>query len=245
MITRNAKNVLIADDSEFFRVKLSDILTEAGHRARLFNDGRGVIAKLQEGDDGCDLIMLDLQMPETDGFAVLKWMKENDLTGKFPVLAITGAYEPDNVHERLREFGEVELMTKAYSPEQVMHRVNRLLFPDKVHRGETRLPIPLPVDCTTDDAFFTGHLLNLSVSGLFLHTTVKLQAGTIIRLKFSLPDSDIVMDVSGSVKWYNCLPGHENLFGGAGICFLNLSAEDQDILREFVRREMINLGLDE
>ncbi len=245
MITKNSKNIFIADDSEFFRVKLSDIITEAGHRARLFNDGRGVISKLQKSSDGCDLIMLDLQMPEADGFAVLEWMKENNMTGKPPVLAITGTHKLSHVVDQLRELGAVGLMAKEYSPEQVMHRVNRLLFPDKVDRGEERLPIPIPVDCTTDNAFFLGHLLNLSVSGLFLHTTVELQADTIVRLKFSLPDSNKVMDISGIVKWYNCLSSHENLFGGAGVCFLNLSPEDQDILREFVQREIVNLGLDE
>ncbi len=245
MITKHSRNIFIADDSEFFRVKLSDILMEAGHRARLFNDGRGVIAKLKESSDGCDLIMLDLQMPESDGFTVLEWIKENDLTGKLPVLAMTGAYEPSHVLEQLKELGAVGLMTKMNSPEQVMHRVNRLLFPDKADRGEARLPIPIPVDCTTDNAFFTGHLLNLSASGLFLHTSVKLQAGTIVILKFSLPNSDKVMDVNGLVKWYHCLPSHENIFGGAGVCFLNLSPENQESLREFVQREIVTLGLNE
>ena len=245
MITKHSKNIFIADDSEFFRVKLSDIITEAGHRARLFNDGRGVIATLQESSDACDLIMLDLQMPESDGFTVLEWIKKNNLTDKLPVLAMTGAYEPTHVLDQLKELGAVGLMTKMYSPEQVLHRVNQLLFPDKVDRGEARLPIPIPVDCTTDNAFFTGHLLNLSASGLFLHTTVKLQADTAIILKFSLPDSDKIMDVNGLVKWYYCLPSHENLFGGAGVCFLNLTPEDQEILREFVQREIVKLGLNE
>ena len=123
MITKNSKYILVADDSEFFRVKLSDILTEAGHKTKFVNDGRGIIEELKKDSDGFDLIMLDLQMPEIDGFAVLAWIKDNNLTGKFPVLAVTGVYEPSQVLDRLKDLGAAGLMTKAFSPEQVMHRV--------------------------------------------------------------------------------------------------------------------------
>ena len=42
MITKNSKNILIADDSVFFRTKLSDILVEAGHKVRFAKDGRAL-----------------------------------------------------------------------------------------------------------------------------------------------------------------------------------------------------------
>jgi CheY-like chemotaxis protein len=47
MITENSKNILLADDSVFFRTKLSDILIEAGHKISFASDGREVINKVQ------------------------------------------------------------------------------------------------------------------------------------------------------------------------------------------------------
>ncbi len=41
MITKDSKNILLADDSLFFRTKLSDILVEAGHKVRFSKDEQG------------------------------------------------------------------------------------------------------------------------------------------------------------------------------------------------------------
>ena len=245
MITKDSKYILVADDSEFFRVKLSDILAEAGHKTKFVNDGKGVIEELEKDSDGFDLIMLDLQMPEVDGFSVLAWINDNNLAGKCPVLAVTGVYEPSQVLDRLKDLGAAGLMTKAFSPEQVMHRVNRLLFPEKVVRGEPRVPISIPVDFTSEGASYTGYLLNLSASGLFLHAKQELPVDAIIHLKFSLPGYDSIITVSGVVMWCTYLSGEENLFGGAGIQFRDLSPSNQEVLRQFVKRELHKLGLQE
>ena len=84
MIVRTSKNILLADDSVFFRTKLSAILTEAGHRVRFASDGREVIKEIQIDSKGIDLLVLDLQMPEVDGFGVLEWINNNGFKGKFP-----------------------------------------------------------------------------------------------------------------------------------------------------------------
>jgi len=245
MITKESKNILIADDSEFFRVKLTDILSEAGHKTTFVDDGRGVIEGLKEGSEECDLLMLDLQMPGVDGFAVMEWINESGLAGKFPVLAVTGVYETANILDRLKELGTAGFMTKAFSPEQVVHRVNRLLFPEKVEREVPRLPISIPVDFTLGDASYTGYLLNLSAGGIFLHAKQELKPDTALNLKFSLPGYDSIIVVNGTVKWCTYVTGEENLFGGVGIAFLNLSSENKEVLRQFVHREMTKLKLQE
>jgi len=245
MITEKSKSILIADDSEFFRVKLGDILTEAGHRTSFVNNGKGVIERLSKGGQQCDLLMLDLQMPDMDGFAVLSWLKENNFADKFPVLAVTGAFEPTHVLQRLKDLGAAGLMTKAFSPEQVMHRVNRLLFPENLVRAAPRVPTSIPIDFTDGDTSHTGYLLNLSAGGIFLHSKHQLQTETIVSLKFSLPGSDKTMSFSGAVQWCTYLSGEENLFGGAGISFLDLSPEDEEIIRLFVQTELAKLGLKE
>src|SRR4030067_39018 len=116
MITKNSKNILIADDSVFFRTKLSDILVEAGHKVRFAKDGREVRREMKIDASGIYPLMLDVQMPDIDGFGVLQWIAEAGLRGAFPVLVITGVYEPGEIMDRLRSLGASALRTKGLTP---------------------------------------------------------------------------------------------------------------------------------
>jgi uncharacterized protein (TIGR02266 family) len=246
MITKNSKNILLADDSSFFRLKLSTILSEAGHRVTFASDGREVIKKIQANPDGIDLLILDLLMPHIDGFAVLEWMKENGHLGRFPVLAVTGVYEPGEVVGRLTALGADGFMTKAFPPEEIVYRINRLLFTEKTDErsADKRIPISVPVDYTVNDTSYTGFILNISTTGIFLHTMIGILPETVVRLKFSLPGSDRVFDVEGIVKWSTSLSTSKGLFIGAGIKFASLTEEESETVKRFVVEEIKRRSLD-
>ncbi len=246
MITKDSKSVLVADDSVFFRTKLSDILVEAGHRVRFAKDGRDVINEINIDSNGIDLLILDLQMPDMDGFGVLKWLGENGFNGKFPVLVITGAYEPVDVIQKLRGLGASGLMTKGYTPEQIVFRVNRLIFPEKAAKGtmpRERVPVSIPVDFIIGDTARTGFLLNLSETGTFLHTKEDILTGAMLKLKFSLPGAARLTEVKGIVKWSTSEVASKTLFGGYGIMFTTVSDEDSRLLKEFIEAESKRLGM--
>jgi uncharacterized protein (TIGR02266 family) len=245
MITKNPKNVLLADDSEFFRTKLSDILIEAGHSVTFASTGREVIDKVQGDPDGIDLLILDLQKPHVDGFGVLEWMKNNGYNDRFTVLAVTGVYEPGEVIDRLKSLGASSLVTKGFTPEQVIHCINQLLFPEKAdERSAPRAPISIPVDFTLGDATNTAFLLNISTAGLFLHTTMNIIPGSSLMLKFSLPGSDRVFDLRGVVRWSTSPGAAKNFLGGAGVMFTSISDEEKEVLKLFVEGEIKKLVLD-
>jgi CheY-like chemotaxis protein len=245
MITKDSKRILFADDSEFYRARFNEILTHAGHKTQTVNNGKEVIEALKTNSEGIDLLILALQMPEVDGYEVLTWIRDNNLAGRFPVLAITSAHEPTHILMRLKAFGKVSLILKNLSPEQVIHKVNRLLFPDKFARGEPRVPISIPVDCSVEGVTWRGNLLNLSASGLFLHTAEELQKDTVVNLKFHIPVYDNTIDINGLVVWSTDLSEEDSFFGGAGIQFLDIFSKEQDILSKFVTKELCKLGLNE
>jgi uncharacterized protein (TIGR02266 family) len=209
MITKNSKNILLADDS-------------------------------------IDLLILDLLMPHIDGFAVLEWMKENGHLGRFPVLAVTGVYEPGEVVGRLTALGADGFMTKAFPPEEIVYRINRLLFSEKTDErsADKRIPISVPVDYTVNDTSYTGFILNISTTGIFLHTMIGILPETVVRLKFSLPGSDRVFDVEGIVKWSTSLSTSKGLFIGAGIKFASLTEEESETVKRFVVEEIKRRSLD-
>ena len=129
MITKNSKRILVADDSLFFRTMLSEILVEAGHQVKIAKNGKEAIEEVRIGANGIDLLILDLQMPEVDGFGVLDWLRSSGHGGKFPILAITGAYEATTqLLEKLKSLGASGYMSKDMSSEQIISRVDRFLF---------------------------------------------------------------------------------------------------------------------
>ncbi len=248
MITKDSRNIIVADDSLFFRTKLSDVLVEAGHKVRFARDGREVINEIEIDSKGIDLLILDLQMPEVDGFGVLKWMNENGCKGKFPVLAIAGVYEPGNVIGKLKELGAAGLMTKGYTPEQIIFRINTALFPDKAFKGTNpreRVPVSVPVDFTLGEIKRTGFLLNISETGTFLHAKISILTGAIIELKFSLPGVDRLYDLRGVVRWSTNEVSSKTFFGGYGIMFISISDEEREALRKFVESEIKRNWLNE
>lgn len=247
MISKDSKNILIADDSIFFRTKLSDILVEAGHKVRFAVDGREVINELKINSNGLDLLVLDLQMPEVDGFGVLEWINGNGLKDKMPVLVITSMYETTEVLDRLKTLGATGFVTKGFPPEQLVFRVNRLLYPNKINAGvnpRDRVTVSAPVDFTIGNITRTGYLLNISDMGVFLHTKSELLPGTMINLKFSLPRTDRLFEVRGVVKRTTHSPSSKNMFGGCGIEFTSISPEDQEALKDFISAEIKRLGID-
>ncbi|MDH4226999.1 MAG: response regulator [Deltaproteobacteria bacterium] len=238
MITKTPKNILLADDSIFFRTKLSTILLEAGHKVRVSANGKEVIKEIQADPTGLDLLILDLHMPELDGFGVLDWIEANNFVGKFNILVITAAYELTSIVDRLKRAGVLGVMTKAYTAEQVVYRVNRLLFNEKTHGQKSdRAPVSIPVDFSISDKKYSGLLLNISPTGLFLHTIMDLAPKTGLTLVFSLYGYDRVFNLKAEVVWSTPSSGPGKLFTGVGVKFSSITNEEKAVISEFVARE--------
>lgn len=242
----DTKTILVADDSVFFRTKLSDILVDAGHMVHFARDVKDVMNSLTSGADSIDLVILDLQVPDIDGLGVLQWMNDSGLSRKPPVLVTTGAYETGDLTLRLRSLGAAGLLSKGFTPEQVIFRVNKALFPEntaKINKWK-RVPVSIPVDFTDGSRTRTGFFLNLSETGAFLYTKAELRRGPRLALKFVLPGLGKVFEIIGNVKWATGEVHGKTLFGGYGIVFNAISHTDRQILREFISNEAVKIEMD-
>ncbi len=240
------KRVFIADDSLFFRMRLSEILTDGGHEVTSAKDGRELIANIVNDSEGIDILILDLHMPDMDGFEVLEWIKSNGYTGKFPILIITSVYDPMEVIGRLKGLGVSRLISKAYTPEHIIFMVNNVLYSDFAAKGQkrVRVPVSIPVDFKVGERSLTGFILNISDNGLFLHTKEELLEGTLVRLVFALPHSETVMKMNALVRWTTSNDEEATLFSGSGVMFSDISQEDQDSILEFIKVEAAKFGLE-
>ena len=117
--------ILVAEDDKFLRNILSSKLKLEGFEVEEAIDGREALKKMSEFAP--KLVLLDLMMPDTDGFEVLKRMHEKEEFSKIPVLVLTNLGQDEDVR-RAKALGARECLVKAYfTPTEIVARVQKTL----------------------------------------------------------------------------------------------------------------------
>ena len=121
-----AKNrILVADDEEALRTVLSSELEGEGYSVMSAADGQEAITQLQKNE--FDLILLDIKMPNVDGFEVLKYAK--DKSPKTKVVMLTGFADLKNAIES-KKLGAEDFISKPYDLVDLLTTVERVLSAD-------------------------------------------------------------------------------------------------------------------
>lgn len=118
------KTILIVDDTPENISILSTVLKML-YKTKIATTGQ-LALEIATSDTPPDLILLDIVMPEMDGFEVCKRLKENPKTRDIPVIFLTGRTDPQDEKQGL-ELGAVDYITKPISPPIVMMRVRTQL----------------------------------------------------------------------------------------------------------------------
>ena len=126
-MSEDRKKVLLVDDTAFFRTMLGSELKDAGFDVTFAANGIEALEKIKEMRGVIDILVLDLYMPEMDGFGVMAKIKGSVVEGKFPILVITGEYEASDVLKRVRDLGAKGFLSKSSAAEQVVERVKALV----------------------------------------------------------------------------------------------------------------------
>jgi CheY-like chemotaxis protein len=239
MIIKEPKNILIAGDSLLFRTKLSHIIAEVGHKVWIAGSGSEVLSEIKDISEELDLMVIDMQNVDINVYEVLESLNHEQSIKPSFILGITGAHDISHNLEHLKELGMNGVITKGFSPEQIIYRINRLLFSSKeCDREEPRVPISIPLDFNVGDQSHTSFLLNISATGLFLYSKEELHPGTLLQARFVLPGSERVIDLKGIVRWSTKPGAGEEYFNGAGVFFTSITDEDTKRIRAFVQEEL-------
>jgi two-component system sensor histidine kinase/response regulator len=114
------QTILIVDDTPANLTVLSTMLTQHGYRVRPAINGQLAIASVSREQP--DLILLDIKMPEMDGYEVCARLKADEHTRDIPILFISAL---DDIEDKVKAFqvGGVDYITKPFHVEEVLARV--------------------------------------------------------------------------------------------------------------------------
>jgi len=115
------RTILIVDDTELNRDLLKMILADRYEFVEA-QSGKEAIEILDERADDIDLMLLDIVMPELDGFGVLEKMNERDMTSRIPVIVISGEKSASLI-ERAYDLGAVDYFGRSFDAAVVRKRV--------------------------------------------------------------------------------------------------------------------------
>lgn len=235
--------ILIIDDSLLARRVLEDILKDTYEVITADSGREGIAMAAQEGPD---LILLDIEMPDMDGFKVLEILKSSHETDYIPVIFLTGFIGAE-YEERGFLCGAVDYIVKPYNSNVVKVRVMTHINLSKYRR---RLEKQLNRDMLTN--VYNRRGLDMYVEEAAQEAVKKQLTFTFIIVDIDffkkvndtyghLEGDRVLQRVAGILK--NCVEkakGYVARYGGEefGIVLLDWSKEEVGVLMEYISEEV-------
>jgi CheY-like chemotaxis protein/HPt (histidine-containing phosphotransfer) domain-containing protein len=137
-------HILVAEDNELSAQVLEQALVRQGHRVRLASNGREVLALAEQGS--FDLLLLDVHMPELDGFQVVQAVRERERTagGHLPIIALTARSRKED-RERCLAAGMDDFQTKPIRPADLLAAIDRVFRTHSSRQSHRRDLLDAPV----------------------------------------------------------------------------------------------------
>lgn len=120
--------ILIAEDNAEIRMLVSSILVEEGHKVAVAQDGQQALEMVT--DEPPDVLVLDIMMPQVDGYTVLKELKASGVREQMKILILTAkTSEADWV--RGYKLGADSYLTKPFDTDELINAIHELLSATK------------------------------------------------------------------------------------------------------------------
>jgi len=156
-------DILIVDDTPANLRLLSQMLSDQGYQVRPVPDGRLAIAAAQAKPP--DLILLDIRMPDLNGYQVCEQLKAEEKTKDVPIIFISAL---DAVQDKLKAFtvGGVDYITKPFHIEEVLARVETHLalrkLQEDLESANRKMAQELALAGEVQEGFFLQELPDIS-----------------------------------------------------------------------------------
>ncbi|HEX3877910.1 MAG TPA: response regulator transcription factor [Bryobacteraceae bacterium] len=154
------KRIAVVEDEAELAALIDYNLRRHGYEPHLFNGSKGVLKALEQLKP--DLVLLDVMLPDVDGFEVCRSIRQSSTLGRVPVLFLTARSEEVDRVLGL-EIGGDDYMTKPFSPRELIARVKAHLRREEMDAepGTTRIG-PFELDRGARRVFLNSKELTLT-----------------------------------------------------------------------------------
>ena len=119
------KSILLVEDDPFLIDIYSTKLKESGFSVEVASDGESALRKVKEKEP--DLVILDIVLPQLDGWEILRQIKSDPKLKNIKIIILSNLGQKEEV-ERGVELGAVKYLIKAhYTPSEVVAEIKQLL----------------------------------------------------------------------------------------------------------------------
>ncbi len=116
--------ILYVEDEEMYQTLVSDILTEQGFAVEVAGTGEEALRKLEEFKP--HLVILDINLPDTDGYALCQRLRQEELWAKLPILMLTVRRQPDEWRQGFSA-GASDYVSKPLNGPDLVERIRSCL----------------------------------------------------------------------------------------------------------------------
>lgn len=120
-MAQNRLDILVVDDDLLARMAAVQCVKRQGHTPRMAVSGAQALEMLRS--EKFDLVLLDLLMPEMDGFDVLTKIMQDPQLSDIPVIIVSGADDADSI-EKCMESGAAGRLSKPLDPTQLATQID-------------------------------------------------------------------------------------------------------------------------
>ena len=233
------RKILLADDSKGFLGLMTEILERMGFNVLQAANGSEAI-RIMKGGARPDLIILDVYMPEMDGFQTLEAVKHDSVTKDIPVVMLS-VDTKDSTIGRCRKLGCEDYLGKPVNIESLHEVLQKMLFS---MYGQTRKYVRAELDSDVQVSFDGGEEVlkatTISEGGIFLVREDPLPVGTEVLMRIDI-EGDRVLKLEGRVIYTNPFTSSVNEAPpGMALEFVGLGEGDTAKLSDYILHLLTN-----
>jgi uncharacterized protein (TIGR02266 family) len=233
----NKKKILLVDDVRLFLEQEMSLLSRYDFEVLVAHNGVEALKIIMQ--EMPDLVFMDLYMPGMDGDRCCHTIKSDEKLRHIPIIMVTqGANDED--FERCWQAGCDDIIAKPINRHYFLAVAKRHLNVQLRNFPRYAARLRITYRCGADpDRVLADYTVNLSTGGIFIETTDFLPVDTPLNIEFILPEDGRIIKCSGRVAWLNHPESikNKNLPVGMGIQFINLSLDDMDSIRHFIKNQ--------
>lgn len=178
--------ILVVDD-EPGNIDIASALLKENYKVKAATNGK-IALKIAQADSNIDLILLDIMMPEMDGYDVCAQLKANEATANVPVIFLTAKAEIGDITKGF-SLGAVDYITKPLQPEILKARVNT-----HVTLRQSQIALEKQVETLIENSKLREDIEKLT------HHDLKGPLGVILFELPKIADKDVAQSIDESVN---------------------------------------------